>query len=199
MNWIAPVAADVGDRPRVARHFGDEPPVPIGVFEQPVLQVAAVHGEHAADVAILAHRPRLLHQRHVAVVEIDGVHDARRLGELHQLARLAGVHRQRLFAHHVFLRGEDVAVDLEVQVVWRAVVDDLDVRVGQQLLVVAVGFGDRKLVGLALGEVLPALGDGRDFDEAEAAKRLDVCWADETGADDACFDFCHAQTQLMNT
>ena len=108
--------------------------------------------------------------------------------------RLGRVHRQRLLGDDVLLRGQDFLVDREVQMIRRAVVHDLNLRIGQQLLVVAVRLGDRQLLGLGLGEVVAALGDGRDLDEAEPPNRLDVCGADETGADDACFDFGHVES-----
>ncbi len=151
-----------------------------------------MHGQDAAHVALgLAHESGLLNQRHVAVVEVDGVHHLRLLSELYQLARLLGVHRQRLLADDVLARGHDVAVHLEVEVIGRAVVNDLNFRVGQELPVIAIRLGNRQLVGLSLGEILAAFGDGCDFHEAEAAESLDMGGADETSADDACFDSLH--------
>ena len=97
----------------------------------------------------------------------------------------------------MLVRREDVAVHLEVQMVRRAVVNDLNLGIGQQLLVVAVRLGDRQLVRLALGEVLSALRDGRDLDEPEPPNRLDVRRANETSADDACFDFCHDEDACL--
>jgi hypothetical protein len=87
--------------------------------------------------------------------------------------------------------GEDIAIHFEVQVIGRAIVHDLNVRVGQQLVIVAVGLRNRELIGLPLSEVLPPLGDGGDFDVAEPAKGLNVRRANETSADDACFDSLH--------
>ena len=70
----------------------------------------------------------------------------------------------------MFFRREDVAIHLEVQMIRRAVVHDLDLRIGEQLLVVAIRLGDRKLVRLALGKFLPALGNGRDLDITQAGE-----------------------------
>ena len=48
---VEPVRADVGDRAQRAALLGVEPPVPVGVLQQPVLDVAAVDVEHAAELA----------------------------------------------------------------------------------------------------------------------------------------------------
>ncbi len=65
--------------------------------------------------------------------------------DLHQLTRLGGVHGEGLFAHHVLAGLHDGLVDLEVQMVRRAVVNHLNLRIGQQLAVVAVSLGDRPI------------------------------------------------------
>ena len=91
----------------------------------------------------------------------------------------------------MLLRREDFLVDREVQMIRRAVVHDLNLRIGEHLAVVAVRLRDRQLLGLGLRQVVAALRDRRHFDKAEPPQRLDVRRADESGADDACFDFGH--------
>ena len=41
LGQVEPVRADIADRPQRAARIGLEPPVPVGVVEQPVLEVVA--------------------------------------------------------------------------------------------------------------------------------------------------------------
>ena len=66
-----------------------------------------------------------------------------------------------------FFGGQDFLVDREVQMIRRAVVNDLNLRVGQQRAVVAVRLGNRKLLGLRLGQLVAPLRHRRDLDKAE--------------------------------
>ena len=151
-----------------------------------------MHGQDPAHLATGdAHLMRLLHQRHVAVIEIDGVHHAGLFRQPHQLARLGEVHRQRLFGDDVLAGREDVLGDREVEMIRRAIVHDLNLRIGQAVAVVAVRFRYRERRRLRLGQLLPPLRHRDDFDIPQPPQRLDVRRADETCADDACFDFGH--------
>jgi len=91
----------------------------------------------------------------------------------------------------MFACRQDVAIHLKMQVVGCAVVNDLNFRIGEQLLVVAIGFGDRQFVGLCLREIGIPLGHGHHFDKAQPAERFDMCRADETCTDDSCFYSFH--------
>ena len=51
---VKPVRADVGHAPRRASGFGVDAPIPIGVVEQPVLGVCALHDEDFAQVSVFA-------------------------------------------------------------------------------------------------------------------------------------------------
>ena len=66
------------------------------------------------------------------------MHHARLLCQRHQLARLVRRHAQRLFGKHVLARAQDLAVNLCMQVVRRAVVHHVQIRVREQLLNAAV-------------------------------------------------------------
>ena len=76
LRQVAPVRADVAERRRGAALRRVEPPRVVGVLEQPVLQVVAVHEVRRADVAAGDGLARLLHERVAAVVEGDGGDDA---------------------------------------------------------------------------------------------------------------------------
>jgi len=86
--------------------------------------------------------------------------------------------------------GENLFVDLKMQVIGCAVVNDLNLGVGQQIVIVAVRFGDRQCIGLGLGQLLSTLRDGGDLNKTKSTQRLHVNRANETSANNACFD-CH--------
>ena len=125
LGQVAPVRADVAERRRRAALLRLEAPRVVGVLEQPVLQVLAVHERRRADVAAGDGEPRLLDERVAAVVEGDGVDDAGLDGEVAQRLRLGRGHRQRLVRDDVLALGDRRGVDRIVQRVGRAVVDDL--------------------------------------------------------------------------
>ncbi len=96
----------------------------------------------------------------------------------------------------MLLRRQNFLVDREMQMIRRAVVYDLNFRIRQQSPVVAVPFGNRKLLGLGLRKVVAALGNRRHFHKPKPPQRLDVRGANESSADDACFDFGHSYVRL---
>ena len=61
LDHIAEVGADVGQAARAAVGLRVQTPVPIGVVEQPVLRVGALHHQDFAQVAGFAHAAHLLH------------------------------------------------------------------------------------------------------------------------------------------
>ena len=81
----------------------------------------------------------------------EGLHQvlARGLRGGRHLLRLGRVHRERLFAQHVLARLERAQRPLLVQVVGQRVVDDIDLRVGEQRLIrldhAGVGVGRKHL------------------------------------------------------
>ncbi len=88
-------------------------------------------------------------------------------------------------------RLDDLDIDLGVQVVGRAVVHHLDLRIGEQLFNVLVAARDVVFSRFALRQLVVDIGDGDQVGKADPAHRLDVADADVAHADDACLDRCH--------
>lgn len=70
------------------------------------------------------------------------MYHARLLCQRHQLARLVRRHAQRLFGKHVLARAQDLAVNLRVQVVRRAVVHRMQIGVREQFFHAGVSMRD---------------------------------------------------------
>ena len=89
------------------------------------------------------------------------------------------------------------AIDLEVKMIRRTVMHDLDFRIGQQVVVIAVSQGDRQVGRLPLGELLPSFRDGENFHGAESSEGLHVCGTDKPRADDSCLNSLHSVWRLV--
>ena len=76
LDQVDPVRPDVAQGPRGAGSLRLEPPVPVGLVEQPVLEIGAPDQVRPADAPVGEHRARLRDQRVVAVVEADAAHGA---------------------------------------------------------------------------------------------------------------------------
>ena len=183
--------SDVGDGRALAPFFRLEAPRKVGLFEQPVLQVLSVHEMHRTDLAGRNHLARLLDQRIAAIIERDRMDDAGPGRRVEQAAGFSRRHRQRLVRDHVLAMGERRHDDRHVQIIRRGVVNDMDVGIGDERFVAAVGFRDAKRVGLAPRGRVGAGRDGNDVDEAETAHGVDVMGADEPGADKVHSDAGH--------
>ena len=119
--------ADVADRPQRAAALGLEPPVPVGVEQQPVLEVAAGDEPDVAEPAVGDELADVLVERVEADVEVDRVDEAAPRGQPRRArATLGRGHRQRLLADDVLAGGEDRLRLREVEVVGRGDVDDVD-------------------------------------------------------------------------
>ena len=179
---VEPVGADVADGPEGAAALRFEPPVPVGVVEEPVLEVAPGDQPDVPHPAV-AHEPRhVLVERVEPDVEVDRVDEAARRGQPDEVARLVRGHRQGLLAHDVPARRED-RLDLRVvQLVGRRDVDDVDPVVVEQLVQRGVGAADVDLLRAGGGAVARGAEQAGDVD-ADPAQGLDVHRADEAAAD----------------
>ena len=185
--------ADVADRAERPAALGLEPPVPVALEEQPVLEVATGHEPDVAELAGGDDLVGVLVERVVADVEVGGVDEAGRGGQLDQLARLGRGHRQRLLADDVPAGREDGLRLGEVEIVGGGDVDDVDRLVAEEVVEGGVCARDAeagRTSGAALGR---AAEHAADLD-ADAAERLDVDGPDEARADDRGADVgdpCH--------
>jgi hypothetical protein len=109
----------------------NQPPVPIGVKQQPVLQVTTGHQAKLPQFTMTDHCVGLLHHWVVALIETHGVHDTGPLGPMQEVLALLGRNRQRLLADHVFACIKDRCNLFMMQVVWCCDVHHLDFGVGQ--------------------------------------------------------------------
>ena len=105
----------------------------LGVGRAPFLQVAPAEVMDVAEVVGLEHLAREPHRGDEAVVERAHVHDTGRLHPLPDLVRLLAVAAERLLADDVLARLGRRDRRLGVQVVRTAVVEELHLRVGDEL------------------------------------------------------------------
>jgi hypothetical protein len=103
------MGADVADCAKLTAPVGLQSPVPVGLEEEPVLEVAAGHQPDVAECVIGDDLARVLVQRVEADVEVHGADPAGSLGKPHELTRLLRGQGQRLLADDVAPGGEDLA------------------------------------------------------------------------------------------
>ena len=176
------MGADVADRSQCPAALGLEPPVPVGLEQQPVLEVAPGDQPHVADLARGHDLVGVLVERVVADVEVRGVDQPGRGGQGDQLARLRRRHRQRLLADDVLARGEDGLGLRQMQIIGRGDMDGVDRRVVEQGLERRVGARDAERLGPGRAAFRGAAEHAADLD-ADAAQGFDVDRADEARAD----------------
>src|SRR5579883_3497278 len=164
---------------------GLDAPVVVGIEEQPVLPVAAVHERHRPEVAAADQGAGVLQHRVEADVERHGVDEPAGLRGADELPRLGRGHRQRLLAHDVLAGRERGPGRGIVEHVRGGDVHDVHLGIRDQAPVVAVRPGNAERRRLAFRGGLAAAGERDDLDEPEPAERFDVRRADEPGADHA--------------
>src|SRR5579871_5445872 len=185
LREVEPVRADVADRAQGPALRRLDAPVVVGVEEQPVLPVTAVHERHRSEVAAPDQGAGVLQHRIEADVERHGVDQSAGLRRADEVRRLGRRHRQRLLAHDVLPGGERGPRRGIVERVRSRDVHDVQLGVLDQAPVVAVRPGDEERRRLALRGGLGAPRQRDNLDEAEPAERFDVRRADEPGADHA--------------
>ena len=105
LDQVAPVRADVGERPGRPTPFGIDAPVVVVLGGEPVLEVATVDQANGTDGA-RGDAPCLAHQRIEPVGERDDGHDPGGVGGPDQFGRLVAVDGQGLLADHVLAGGQ---------------------------------------------------------------------------------------------
>ena len=183
LGHVAPVRAEVRQAARRAAGLGIQAPVPIGVVEQPVLGIGALHHQDLAQVAILPHAAHVLHHGVEAQV-VEGTIAAPGLaGQLYQLARLLHRDRQRLLANHVLAGLERVPGHGEMQEVRCTDVHRIDGGVFQNPAVIRVDLPDAEFGAQPRRLLHLAFADGIHLDVAQPANAFQMDAAHETGAE----------------
>ena len=177
------MGADVAHRPQRPAEARDEAPVPVGLEEQPVLEVVPAHQAHVAHAAVAHEVADMLVERVEADVEVHRVHATRSRGQVDQLARLVRGHGQRLLAHHVATCRKDLRDLWMVEVVRRGDVDDLHPIVVEEVGQRGIRPGHADAFG-AGGASLGGRAEQPMHLHAHASQCLDVDGADEAAADD---------------
>jgi len=183
-DGVDPMGADVADGAEFTAFAGEEAPVVVGFLEEPVLEEVALDVDDAAEVAALDHGAHLEDGWEEAAHVIDGEDAVGGGGGFDDFGGVAAVHAEGFFADDVFTGFEGGDGLLDVLIVRRGDVDDIDFRAGDEgfVVVVAEDVGDAPLGGGG-GGAGGGTADGGDLD-AEAIEGFDVDWADEAGADD---------------
>ena len=123
---VEPVRPDVADRPERAALVRLEPPVPVALVEEPVLEVVAGHEPTSPRPPPATHLAGVLVQRIVADIEVDRVDEAGGGRRPDQRADSSEV-ITRGFSHTTWLAGgEDGAGLGDVEIVGRGHMDDVD-------------------------------------------------------------------------
>jgi hypothetical protein len=181
------VRADVADGAQGTTVFGLEPPVPVRVEQQPILEIVAGDEPHVADRVAGDHLAQVLVDRVEADVEVHSGDSVRGIRDPDELCGLRGRHGERLLADDVPAGGQD-GLDLRVvEVVRRRDVDDLDPAVVENLIEAGVRRGHAQLVRACRRAVLARAKHTVNLD-ADPAQPFDVDGADEPAADDGSSD-----------
>ena len=159
------VAADVVERAAARRLVAD------------VVGVEQAIGEKGLDRAHFADRARARDLARTPPLRMMAHHE--RLGDElagprargDQRLRLVGVERDRLLAQHVLAGLHRADRPRDVQLVGQRIVDRLDRRIGQQLLIGAIGAGDAERLGRRLRFREVARGDRVDMRDLAALHR----------------------------
>ncbi len=100
-HHVHPVRADIRHAAQRAALFGQQPPVPIGGQQQPVLQVRAVDGMDLAQFAPLYQCTGFMVDRIVPQVIVHCAGQVFGFCQLHQGSRFFRGHRERFFTNNM--------------------------------------------------------------------------------------------------
>lgn len=156
--------------------------------------------DDVAQFAVLDQLPRQADHRVVLIVVTDPRHHARGFGRQAHGVGLLEAYGQGLFAIHRFAGGEGGHGHGVVQVIGGGDGDQIDLRVIDQLLPVAVGAVETPGIGALPGAQRVGVGQGGEVElqgqfenRADIAKRQGVGTAHETCADESDTEFAHSR------
>ncbi len=130
----------------------------------------------------------ILKHRQLAELEVDHVHDARRLRGLEHLVAVVRIHGHGLFAEHRFARGDGRHDDVVVQGGGRGDADGVDRRISDQLLPAGKSLGNAELLGRLLGTFRVSGSNADDLASLHQTKARHMHRCAESRADDAYAD-----------
>ena len=177
---MRPDVADGTQRPALV---GLEAPVPIGVMEEPVLEVVAGHEPDVAELSVGHHLAHVLVERVEADVEVDCVDEAARPRLVDEAGGFIGGQGERLLADDVLAGGENGRCLRNVEMIRRCDVHDVDGGVRQDVVERSVGVADAQPCRTCRAPLRRAAEDAAHVD-ADPAELLDVDGPDEPGPDD---------------
>ncbi len=142
----------------------------------------AMHEAHRASLSTGDHRPCLLHERIAAVVEGDGMGYSRGQRGVAKLPTLGGVQRERLIRNDMLTCLERSHRNRKMKMVRRGVVNDRDVRIGDEVFVVSIGAIDLVFVRFSFGRLLRRTRNRDHIDIAQSSYRVNVVPGNKPGA-----------------
>src|SRR5690606_28434717 len=135
---------EIGERTRPGKAPLAAPCVRRSRIAHVVLYIAAVEGDDLAELPRLDDLASDLHHRIADVIESDGVAHTAALCSFCERNRLREIQRERLLAGDVCACDEGCERHLGVEVVRRADIDEVDVRIGDELAPVSGASGETK-------------------------------------------------------
>ncbi len=198
LGEVAPVRADVCERARRTAELLVHAPVGVPGAQEPVLQVRAVQQAQRTGLPARDALARLTHRRVVAVDERHGRVAPRLRRDVDEPLRAGGVECQRLLADHVLPLRQRGLGERQVKVVRRADVDNVDVRIADEL------FGRREVplsaeLGRRRASRLRRRGGDADQPCSRESSRPCVHLADEPGSCDRRAEELHPCGSLNRT
>ena len=187
LDEVNPVSADVGNGPELALFLGQNPPVVVGIVEEPVLLVTA---EDGMQVTQLPGFDPLLGFK-VNGVEADVVvHSGGKtlfFGKAYEFSGFLGGHGQRFFAEDVFASIKGFYGLLKVESIGGCDMDGIDIGVVDEVFVGGIGFGEFQLFSKGLGFFRCGALNADDFHATKSLEGFGVHRAHEAGSGDRHF------------
>jgi hypothetical protein len=153
-------------------------------------------GPDLAEVAAPRPGRRFLNDGVVAVAEIDPGQRAVRFGQAHELGRFPRIEGQGLLRQKLLAGPDSLGVDVEMDVVRRAVVDDVHVRLGDEGVGLIEDPPDPELGRRRARQAAVRVRHGRDLDAAETPQHLQVDQPDIACSDEPDLDRFHMAPPL---